>query len=272
MAMTQRILLIGFCLLVLISGVALMQPPTPDTGKGATITATPLGAIKTSTPTSLPPIPEDKRPATCSAPYNEGWTPFVVKAGDTLASLTKGQYTLSVTALAALNCIDDPSALPVGSVVWLPIFVGNMDQCQQLVTIPDCEVPTKGILGAQQLFQNGMMLWREDTRQIWVILNDSTSLQVFDDTYLDGEADPTASPPNTFFVPKRGFGKVWAQLGGEKSPLGWATAPEAQISLNIQMAGRVSYTTYVQLPDNSIYAATVLPKQPAGWWIKLGES
>ena len=40
-------------------------------------------------------------------------------------------------------------------------------------------------------------------------MNDSTKLQVFDDTYMDGEADLTASPPNTFFAPKRGFGKVW---------------------------------------------------------------
>jgi hypothetical protein len=117
-----------------------------------------------------------------------------------------------------------------------------------------------------------MMIWREDTREIWVITNHSTQLQVFDDTYVDGDADPTASAPNTFFVPKRGFGKVWTQLGGEKSGLGWGTAPEAQISLTVQAAGRVSYTTYVQMPDGGIYAATVLPHQGEGWWVKIGES
>jgi uncharacterized protein with LGFP repeats len=127
-------------------------------------------------------------------------------------------------------------------------------------------------LGAQQLFQNGMMLWREDTRQIWVIVHssDGDQLSVFDDTYVEGEADPTDTPPNTFFVPKRGFGKVWVQTGGQKSQLGWATAPESQVSLTIQPAGRVSYTTYVQMPDGAVYAATVLPHQNEGWWVKVG--
>ena len=71
------------------------------------------------------------------------------------------------------------------------------EACQQLVTTLDCAVPAQIILGAQQLFQNGMMLWREDTREIWVITNNSTKLQVFEDSYVDGEADPSANPPNT---------------------------------------------------------------------------
>jgi len=270
--MMRRILIISLCLLAVISGVALMQAPTADVGGTETATVTPmvLGAIKTATPTPLPPKPEDRRPAVCSAPYQEGWFPHVVEAGDTLTALV-GIRNLSVTQVAVLNCIQDPSVLPVGSVIWLPVFGDmNPEPCQQLVTILNCMVRSQDILGAQQLFQKGMMIWREDTREIWVITNDSTSLQVFDDSYMDGEADPTASPPNTFFVPKRGFGKVWAQLGGEKSVLGWGTAPEAQIGLTIQPAGRASYTSYVKLPDNIIYAATVLPNQPTGWWIKLG--
>lgn len=273
--MKRRIFMIGLFLLAVVSGVAWMQAPAPtaDANATQTLTVTPLalGAIKTATPTPIPPKPEDPRPALCSAPYQEDWVPHVVKAGDTLTSLM-GIRNLSVTQAAALNCIDDPSALPVGSVVWLPNWgVMNAEPCQQLVTILDCAVLPQGILGAQQLFQNGMMIWREDTREIWVIPNDdSNTLQVFEDTYVDGEADPTVSPPNTFFAPKRGFGKVWAQLGGEKSSLGWGTAPEAQISLTIQAAGRVSYTTYVQMPDGDIYAATVLPHQSEGWWVKLG--
>jgi hypothetical protein len=271
--MTRRGLMISSILLALISGVAGMQAPTADVGgtEMATVTPMVLGAIKTATPTPLPPKPEDPRPAVCSAPYQEGWEAHVVESGDTLTSLMQGIHELSVTQAAALNCVDDPSALPVGSVVWLPSAgEATSEPCQQLVKSLDCAAQLQRILGAQQLFQNGMMVWREDTREIWVILNNSNSVQVFDDTYVDGEADPTASPPNTFFVPKRGFGKVWTQLGGEKSALGWGTSPEAQISLTIQPAGRVSYTTYVRLPDNIIYAATVLPHQTTGWWIRLG--
>ncbi len=276
--MMRRLFPITLGLLVMISGVAWMQSPTPtsDANASETMTVTPkvLGAINTATRTPIPSKPEDPRPALCAAPYQASWEPHIVKAGDTLSALLQGIRDMSVTQAAALNCIDDPLALPIGSVVWLPHVDAKGEttatSCQQLVKSLDCAVQSEVILGAQQLFQNGMMIWREDTREIWVIINNSTELQVFEDTYVDGQADPSASAPNTFFVPKRGFGKIWAELGGEKSLLGWGTAPEAQISLTIQAAGRVSYTTYIQLPDGAIYAATVLPRQAKGWWIKIG--
>ncbi len=275
--MTRRVILISICAMMIVNGVMWMQAagPMTDVIQAASPTAV-LGAISTQTPTPLPPTPEDPRPALCSAPYQTGWEAHVVKAGDTLGALMQGIHELSVTQAAALNCIDDPSRLPVGSVVWLPKVStkdeATVEPCQPLAKGVDCGQSSQGILGAQQIFQNGMMLWREDTRQIWVIvhLEDGDQLSVFDDTYVEGEPDPTDTPPNTFFVPKRGFGKVWVQLGGAKSPLGWATAPESQISLTIQPAGRVSYTTYIQMPDGTVYAATVLPHQNAGWWVKVG--
>jgi hypothetical protein len=272
--MMRRLVPISLCLLAMVSGIALMQTPSP-TPDEPEATATVLGAINTSTPTAPPPKPEDPRPAVCSAPYQEGWEAHIVTAGDTLPAMMRGAGDFSVTQLAALNCIDDAMALPVGSVVWLPaasVAEATAEVCQQIVKSLDCAAQTQGILGAQQLFQNGMMIWREDTREIWVISNNSTTLQVFEDEYVDGEADPSDTPPNSFFVPKRGFGKLWAQLGGQKSELGWATAPESQISLNVQAAGRESYTSYVQMPDGVIYAATVLPRQSEGWWVKLGGS
>lgn len=273
--MTQRIVIIGGLLLVMISGSAWMQAPSPTTPPPS-VTPLALGAIKTATPTPLPPKPDDPRPALCAAPYQTGWAAHVVQAGDTLSTLMQGIHDMSVTQAAALNCIDDPNALPVGSVVWLPPAASsNPDaSCPQLVTMPDCAVQSRGILGAQQLFQNGMMIWREDTRDIWVIIHsrDGDQLSVFEDTYVEGEADPVETPPATFFVPKRGFGKVWTALSGRQSALGWATAPEAQVSLTIQPAGRVSYTTYIQLPDDGLYAATVLPQKSEGWWIALGKS
>ncbi len=116
--MMRRILIISLGLLAMISGVAWMQAPTADTGGSAsgTVTVTPLepGAIKTATPTPLPAKPEDPRPEVCSAPYQEGWEAHIVKAGDTLGSLMEGISELSVAQAAGLNCIDDPSALPVG--------------------------------------------------------------------------------------------------------------------------------------------------------------
>jgi hypothetical protein len=45
--------------------------------------------------------------------------PHLVRPGDRLVALLAGSDLTPVQA-AALNCLDDPSALPVGAVIWLP--------------------------------------------------------------------------------------------------------------------------------------------------------
>lgn len=268
-------LMIG--MLIMLCGGMWMQARTTVMAAIETPTATAfiLGAVNIVTATPTPFKADDPRPAFCAAPYQSGWEAHIVQSGDSLTSLMQGIRDLSVTQAAALNCIDDSSALPIGSVVWLPpVITGDAtaEVCQPLAEGLDCAMPAHGVLGAQQLFQGGMMIWLADTREIWVIANDSNQMQVFADTYVDGEANPSDVPPSQLFVPTRGFGKVWVQLGGQKSQLGWATSQESQVRLTTQAAGRVSYTTYVQLADGAVYAATVLPRQSTGWWVKVSKS
>lgn len=265
-----RLIISAFLVVFLTTAVAQTNTPPPLPS-----TATPLilGPVNLVTPTPRPPELDDPRPALCSAPYQPNWETHIVEAGDTLASLVAGQTQLSITQLAALNCIDDPSALPIGSVVWLPPVT-------QLTTPTACTVlgqysgdsPCPGavqtVTAAQQLFQGGMMIWRQDTGKIWVI-DAAGNLQEFEDTYRDSDDDPADTAPSGLFVPTRGFGKVWAQLPGEHEPLGWATSFEGQITLMVQPAGRVSYTSYIQLPDGDVYAVTVLPGSDRGWWVKV---
>lgn len=66
------------------------------------------------------PDPNDARSASCAAPSAEGYVPYAVRPGDTLAALIAASTSVTVTQLAALNCLDDPDALPVGAVIWLP--------------------------------------------------------------------------------------------------------------------------------------------------------
>jgi len=75
------------------------------------------------TPSRVLPRPTDDRAAVCSAYAEDGYQPYMVRAGDTLAGLLAGNRSLSVTQAAALNCIDDPDALPVGAVIYLPRLV-----------------------------------------------------------------------------------------------------------------------------------------------------
>jgi hypothetical protein len=76
-----------------------------------------------STPVPLIPVtpdPNDARAAACSAYSLPDFQPYVVRPGDRLADLIANEATVTVTQVAALNCIDNPDALPVGSVIWLP--------------------------------------------------------------------------------------------------------------------------------------------------------
>lgn len=80
--------------------------------------------------------------------------------------------------------------------------------------------------GAQQYFDNGMMFWRKDTDQIYVLILDG-GWYVYQDTWEEGDdayscasdVVPRDTPPTHI----RGFGRVWCeQLGGPNATIGWA--------------------------------------------------
>lgn len=87
------------------------QPPVTPT-RGAITAATP-------TPTATSPA-DDPRLAVCRAPLLPGFVPHTIRPGDRLDVLLAGSTALTVTQIAALNCLDDPAALPNGATIWLP--------------------------------------------------------------------------------------------------------------------------------------------------------
>jgi hypothetical protein len=87
---------------------------------------------------------------------------------------------------------------------------------------------------ATQPFENGRMLWREDTRQIYV-LPDVDEWSLHEDTWASHQAEPDIDPPRGLYAPVRGFGRLWReQFNGPESAIGWATAPEEGTVLLIQ--------------------------------------
>ncbi len=113
-------------------------------------------------------------------------------------------------------------------------------RCARPLTGGDAEIDAKGLgLGcpreitkvipmARQRFHNGQMIWRQDTRQIYVLYNDGR-WNVYDDKWQEGDPvdDPTIVVPPGVQQPGRGFGKVWREmLGGPKAALGWALEKE----------------------------------------------
>jgi hypothetical protein len=99
----------------------------------------------------------------------------------------------------------------------------------------------KVIWCAWQEFENGYMLWRIDTKKIYVFYTESTnggSWQEYDDLWAEEkypDIDPDIIPPPGLVQPKRGFGLVWReQLGGPKSDIGWALMEEEGLCAVIQ--------------------------------------
>lgn len=90
--------------------------------------------------------------------------------------------------------------------------------------------------GAYQGFERGVMLWRGETRQIYVLCGSSQAGQVlngnrgynyFSDTFEEGQ-DPGGGPgPQPgLYEPKRGFGKLWRESQRVRDCLGYATSPD----------------------------------------------
>lgn len=125
--------------------------------------------------------------------------------------------------------------------------------------------------GAVQPFESGLMIWRGDLKQIFVLvgtptegslaigMQGSTSNVTWADTWAEGQ-DPGggAAPVAGRFLPKRGFGKLWREQGFRNS-LGYATTADEQgYTMTIQQfaagwllttegpGGRNIYAIYLQ--------------------------
>jgi hypothetical protein len=83
-----------------------------------------------------------------------------------------------------------------------------------------------------QPFEHGAMVWSNQIGWfaqpvIYVLYNDGT-FQRFEDTF-DRATDPVEgeeAPPQGFYEPILGFGKVWREQSGVREALGWATEEE----------------------------------------------
>ena len=101
-------------------------------------------------------------------------------------------------------------------------------------TPPPANFPTplfQQIQVAEQLFENGRMFWLQPTGQFWVLVVTSEghgTWSVYEDTFEEGEpeSDPSIVPPEGFFQPVRGFGKLWREVQQVRDQLGWAVTPE----------------------------------------------
>jgi hypothetical protein len=81
--------------------------------------------------------------------------------------------------------------------------------------------------GAYQAFEHGWMLWRGDTRTVYVLFDEDPLVwYAFADGWVDG-MEPGGGPAEKpgLYKPQRGFGKVWGENPDVQRRLGFAVTP-----------------------------------------------
>jgi hypothetical protein len=122
---------------------------------------------------------------------------------------------------------------------------------------PRCPLTQDTIWAAYEPFERGLMVWRSDTREIYVLYADGR-YETFEDTWQEG--DPVSvpgTPPPGLHAPVRGFGNLYAQHHHVRQGLGWATAFETGYTMRVETirggSGRYpGISTYFTLPDNQV--------------------
>ncbi|HVO69328.1 MAG TPA: hypothetical protein VMT24_04735 [Aggregatilineaceae bacterium] len=114
-------------------------------------------------------------------------------------------------------------------------------------------------LGASyQAFENGFMIWRSDTSEIYAFYNDHTASYFLAQDYASlPEPTLTVQPPLDRQAPGSGFGKVWANAPGVRQKLGWALSGEEGYNTRLQGVAatrqpRPAFAFYLTLPDGSV--------------------
>jgi hypothetical protein len=181
-----------------------------------------------------------------------------------LATTTKGTTTypipttasgaITIELIASNGAGQETRATVTLSVVGLP-QTGSCAFSTSLST--DCPLTQETVNAAMQTFEKGFMVWNGNAKKIYVMFQDGT-WQMFDDTWKEGDAEPVPGgepPPSGQYVPVRGFGKVWTQLGGQPT-LGWATSQEQSYQATWEThppaAGGGANTIHFKLPDGRV--------------------
>lgn len=123
---------------------------------------------------------------------------------------------------------------------------------------PRCPLTQDAIWAAYEPFERGHMVWRSDTREIYVLYADGSRYKVYDDTWNEGDpVDIPGTPPPGLQAPVRGFGNLYAHQPHVREGLGWATAAEAGYTMAVETIRggsgfHRSISVYFTLPDNQV--------------------
>ncbi len=158
-------------------------------------------------------------------------------------SASNGAGAVAQTITVTVRCPDQYFFSP------LPVEDRGQWDC------PDGAVRTSA--AAEQVFENGRMIWLETEKNIYVVLNGG-GLYTYPDTWTTDQPDgnPDLTPPAGRYLPVRGFGKVWSNDAAIRSKLGWATSEERAFEALIQ-GGWIHCCSRLDAVNRPIYLRNV---------------
>ncbi len=178
---------------------------TPRAGATPAVTGTPSPTVTASA--TVPPSPT--------------WTPMPRASATQAVSVATPDPGRGASSAAATPC--DQSVTGRFAALWV--------REQPDLGCPRRAAEAHAIQDAEQVFQNGHMLWRADLDVYYVIYDGGGAREgnwsSFGTKYNDGGlASCTEEAPAGLVKPRSGFGNVWCALGGGAAAIGWALDQE----------------------------------------------
>lgn len=200
---------------------------TASATPGATPSLTP-SAVPSATPsaTSSPnPVTADQRPASLPAQAPVAHPPTSVPPTIPPARPTPPPLAPSPTAPPPTQ--EPPTPTAVGCHVALTGGFGYLWRTNAAVRAAlGCPLePERAGYSVEQLFERGLMYYREEGGLIWALNSGSGTWRAYGDLGPD-HPEPSEAPPSGLIRPVRGFGRVWQAFPAVREALGWATTPE----------------------------------------------
>lgn len=167
---------------------------------------------------SAAPAPSTKPSASASA----------TASASSIASKPAAASSSAVASVSAASPSAAPStpASAVPTVISTPTIPAGLTPIAPVAFQPENTPAHAAIVGVQS-FEHGVMLYRDDLKQIYVMTLDQ-KFKVYPDTWKEAQnPDLAAGPINAKFYPGRGFGWLWASNPDVRQALGVGVTQEA---------------------------------------------
>ncbi len=168
-------------------------------------------------------------PAVTSTPGTPGAVAQATATAAPTGVPAAGTPTATMTALPTATVTPTPapteSATPTEPPACTSDVAADLAPLYSLAELGCARGPASVVWAAWEPFERGAMLWRSDTDEAYVLLNDGGWLPITE----PWNGEPPAgrgSAPAGLVAPERGFGWVWSTRDDVFRALGWATDRE----------------------------------------------